>query len=152
MLLWNCYMPIINTQINVSVDGLVKAVEQLSTTELQHFTLQVLALNAKRMAPSITQEEAELLLQINGRLPTDVQRRYDELITKRDAATLSKAEYAELLQLTKQAEAFDVARVEALSKLAARRGVTLSALMDQLEITSPSEAPTPPAPPPPAND
>ena len=145
-------MPIINTQINVSVDVLVKAVEQLSTTELHHFTLQVLALNAKRMAPSITQEEAELLLQINGRLPTDVQRRYDELIVKRDAATLSKAEYAELLQLTKQAEAFDVARVEALSKLAARRGVTLSALMDQLEITSPGETPTPPSPPLPAND
>jgi hypothetical protein len=93
-----------------------------------------------------------LLLQTNGRLPADVQRRYDELIAKRDTETLSKAEYAELLQLTKQAEAFDVARVEALSKLAAHRGVTLSTLMDQLEMTPPGDTPTPPSPPYPAND
>lgn len=139
-------MPIINTQINVSVDTLVKAVEQLSAIELHHFTLQVLALNAKRMAPSVTQEEAALLLQINSRLPADIQQRYDELMATRDAATLSQAEYADLLQLTQQAEAFDVARVEALSKLAARRGVTLSTLMDQLEMTSPGETPTPPSP------
>jgi hypothetical protein len=33
-------------------------------------------------------------------------------------------------------EAFDVARVEALLKLAVLRGVTLSALMRQLEIAS----------------
>lgn len=145
-------MPIINTQINVSIDTLVKAVEQLSATELHHFTLQVLALNAKRTAPSVTQEEAELLLQINDRLPADTQRRYDELIAKRDTATLSKAEYAELLQLTKQAEAFDIARVETLSKLAARRGVTLSTLMDQLETTPPGETPAPFSLPHSAND
>lgn len=108
---------------------------------------QVLALNARRTAPSVTHEEAERLLQINSRLPEDIQRRYDELITKRDAATLSETEYVELLQLTKQAEAFDVARVDALSKLAARRGVTLSALMDQLEVVSPIEAPVLPSPP-----
>ena len=61
--------------------------------------------------------------------------------------SLSETEYVELLQLTKQAEAFDVARVDALSKLAARRGVTLSALMDQLEVVSPIEAPVLPSPP-----
>jgi hypothetical protein len=76
-------------------------------------------------------------VHINGRLPEDVQRRYDELIAKRDAETLSDAEHAELLRLTKQVEAFDVARVEALSQLAARRGVTLSALMRQLGIELP---------------
>jgi hypothetical protein len=51
---------------------------------------------------------------------------------------LGEAEDVELLQLTKQAEAFGVARVEALSKLAVRRGLTLSALMDQLEIVPPT--------------
>jgi hypothetical protein len=99
-----------------------------------------LALNAKRTAPSVTQEEAELLLHINARLPEDVERRYDELIAKRDAETLDHEEHAELLRLTQQAEAFDVARVEALSKLASRRGVSLSALMRQLEIASPTDA------------
>ena len=100
----------------------------------------MLALSAKRMAPSITHEEAELLLHINSRLPEDVQQCYDELIAKRDAETLSDEEYTELLHLTKQAEAFDVARIEALSKLACLRGVTLAELMRQLEITSPTDA------------
>ena len=133
-------MPTINIQADISVDVLVKAAEQLSEKELRQFTSQVLALNAKRMASSVTQEEAELLLRINGRLPEDVQRRYAELIAKRDAETLGDEEHQELLRLTKQVEAFDVARVEALSQLASRRGVTLSTLMRQLEIASPADA------------
>jgi hypothetical protein len=133
-------MPTINIQADISVDVLVKAAEQLSEKELRQFTSQVLALNAKRMASSVTQAEAELLLRINGRLPEDVQRRYAELIAKRDAETLGDEEHQELLRLTKQVEAFDVARVEALSQLASRRGVTLSALMRQLEIASPADA------------
>jgi hypothetical protein len=44
------------------------------------------------------------------------------------------------LQLTQQVEAFDVARLEALSKLAARRGVTFSTLMRQLGMASPADA------------
>ena len=133
-------MPTINIQADISVDVLVKAAEQLSEKELRQFTSQVLALNAKRMASSVTQEEAELLLRINSRLPEDVQRRHAELIAKRDAETLGDEEHKELLRLTKQVEAFDVARVEALSKLASRRSMTLSALMRQLEIASPADA------------
>jgi hypothetical protein len=132
-------MPTINIQADVSVEMLVKAAEQLSETELRHFTSQILALHAKRTAPSVTQAEAELLVHINSRLPEDVQRRYDELIAKRDAEMLSDAEYEELLRLTKQVEAFDVARVEALSQLAAHHSVTLSVLMRQLGIESPAD-------------
>ncbi len=106
-------MPTITIQANISVDVLVKAAEQLSETELRQFTSQVLALNAKRTAPSVTQEEAELLLNINNHLPEDVQRRYDKLIAKRDTETLGDEEHKELLRLTQQVETFDVARVEA---------------------------------------
>jgi hypothetical protein len=140
IVLWSYDMPTIHIQADVSVNMLVQAAAQLSAGELQQFTAQLLALTAKRMAPSVTQEEAELLVRINSRLPEEVQRRYAELIAKRDAETLSEAEYAELLGLTKQVEAFDVARVEALTKLAALRGVTLAELMRHLEITSPADA------------
>ena len=132
-------MSTINIQADVSMDVLVKAAEQLSETELRQFISQVLALKAKRTAPSVTQEEAELLLRINSHPPADVQRHYGELIAKREAETLGAEEHEELLQLTQQVEAFDVARVEALSKLASRRGVTLSALMRQLEIAPPTD-------------
>lgn len=129
-------MPTINIQADVSVDALIKAVAQLSETELRQFTLQVLALTAQRAAPSVTQEEAALLVRINSRLPEAVQQRYDALIAKRDAETLSPAEHDELLRLTQQVEAFDVARVEALSQLAACRGATLSELMRQLDMAT----------------
>jgi len=133
-------VPTIHIQADVSVDVLGQAAEQLSAAELRQFTAQMLALNAKRVAPSVTQEEAELLLHINRHLPDEVQRRYAELMAKRDAETLSEAEYTELLHLTKQVEAFDVARLEALSKLAALRGVMLSELMRHLEMVSPADA------------
>ena len=135
-------MPTINIQADVSIDVLVKAVEQLRGSELRQFTAQVLALNAKRMAPSVTQEEAALLLQINSPLPADLQQHFDELIVKRDAETLDTEEYAELLRLTQQVEAFDVARLEALAKLASLRGVTLPELMRQLDIRPPADART----------
>ena len=133
-------MPTIHIQADVSVDVLIQAAEQLSAAELRQFTAQMLALNAKRTAPSVTEEEAGLLLHINRRLPEEVQRRYAELMAKRDAETLGEAEYTELLCLTKQVEAFDVARLEALSKLAALRCITLSELMRHLEIVSPADA------------
>lgn len=127
-------MPTIHIQADVSVDELLQAAEQLSETELNRFTSQVLALHAKRLAPNVTEGERELLERVNESPAETVQQRYAELITKRDAETLSKAEYAELLQLTSQMEAFDTARVEALSKLAALRGVTLADLTRQLDL------------------
>jgi hypothetical protein len=133
-------MPTINIQAEVPINVLVQAVEQLQGAELRQFTAQVLALNAKRMAPNVTQEEAVLLLQINNPLPPDFQRRFDELIMKRDAEMLDNEQYAELLRLTQQVEAFDVARLEALAKLASLRGVTLSELMRQLEMRPPVDA------------
>jgi hypothetical protein len=133
-------MPTINIQADVSVDALVKAVEQLHEAELHDFTAQILALNAKRTAPSLPYEEAELLLRINRRLPEDIERRYNALLVKRDAEILSEEEYAELLQCTQQVEAFDVARLEALSKLASQRGLTLAELMRQLDIAAPTDA------------
>ena len=87
-MLWSYGVPTIHMQANVSVDVLVQAAEQLSETELRQFTAQILVLSAKRTAPSVTQEEAELLLHINNRLPEDVQRRYDALVTTRHCRRL----------------------------------------------------------------
>jgi hypothetical protein len=127
-------MPTINIEANVSVETLVKAAEQLSTPDLQEFRSQVLAISARRAASSVSQDEAQCLLQISQRLPADLQQQYDELIAKRDAETLTAEEHARLLQLSQHAEALDVERVEALTKLAQVRGVTLSEVLKQLKI------------------
>ncbi len=130
-------MPTINIEADISVDALVKVAEQLSPSELQRLRSQVLALSARRAAPSVSQDEAQYLIRISRRLLPDFQRRYDELIARRDAETLSVEEHGELLQLSQQAEALDVERVEALTKLAQLRGVTLSELLQQLKIDGP---------------
>lgn len=74
--------------------------------------------------------EAQLLRRVNQRLPAEIQLRYDELIAKREAKVLTSAEQNELLRETNVAEEFDVARVQALTELAAARGVSVAELMN----------------------
>jgi hypothetical protein len=131
-------MPTINIEANISVETLVKAAEQLSTPDLQKFRSQVLAMTARRAASNVSQDEAQCLLQINQRLAPGLQEQYEELIGKREAETLTAEQHAMLLQLSQQAEAIDVQRLEALTKLSRLRGVTLAELLRQLKIDKPA--------------
>jgi hypothetical protein len=126
-------MPIAN-QTQLSGEELLKAVGQLNSSEMDTFIRQVLALHARRQAPALPQEEAELLVKINQGPPKDRQRRYDELISRRRAETLTPEEYDELLQMTEQMEQWEVQRMEALTTLAHLRRIPLTELMDNLGI------------------
>src|SRR5579884_3608386 len=100
-------MPTIQPGAEVSGDDLLRAVEQLSPAEFRQFVADILALRARREAPGLPETEAQLLLRINQGLPEDVRRRFEELITRRDARTLTLDEYDELLRLTDEVEARD---------------------------------------------
>ena len=78
--------------------------------------------------------EADLLLQINREVPSDMSRRYDKLIWKRRSETLTLAEQNELLNLTDQVEQLQLEQVSALASLARLRQISLSELMTLLEI------------------
>jgi len=78
----------------------------------------------------LSEDEANLLQIINQPLPAVEQ--YSVLATKRDAETLTDAEYAELLTLTEQHEAYNVNRMKALADLAHLRGKSLSDIMQEL--------------------
>ncbi len=131
-------MPVIQLEAQLPPEKLLSAVEQLSEPELEQFVLDVSALIARRKAPSLARHEAELLLKINEGVPAALQQRYSELIAKRQAETLTADEYAELLRLTEQVEQIEVARVEHLAELARLRGISLTALMESLGITTPA--------------
>jgi len=133
-------MPTLQIEAQLSSDALLEAVKQLSQPELEQFTSQVVVLTAQRRAPSLPDDEVELLLKINQAVAPDTQRRYDELIAKRQAENLTTEEYDELLQLTRDIEQFEARRVEYLAELARRRGVTLTALMQALGIQQPPYA------------
>lgn len=133
-------MATIQLQSQISLDALVGGVEQLSTADLEWLTNQVLAVRAKRRAPSLPQKEAELLQKINQGLPAETQQRFDLLTTKRRAETLTDEEYEELLELVDEIELRDAKRVEYLAELAQLRNVSLRTLMQQLDIRPPAYA------------
>src|SRR5438046_3960928 len=97
-------MPTVQVQAELSIDKLIEAAGQLRQPELEQFVAQVLALQARRKAPNLPQEETTLLLKINSGLPAEVRQRYHELIGKRREERLTQDEYEELLRLTDEAE------------------------------------------------
>jgi hypothetical protein len=70
-------------------------------------------------------------------LPVEMQNRYDDLVAKRKAETLTPAEHKELLKLIEEIEKSDAKRVKYLVELARLRGISLEALMDKLGIHTP---------------
>ncbi|MCI0477437.1 MAG: hypothetical protein L0Y55_14420 [Anaerolineales bacterium] len=133
-------MPVVQVEAQVPTDELLKAVGRLSQPDLEQFVSQVITLRAQRQAPGLPRAESELLLKINEGVPPDLQARYNELIAKRQAEALTPDEYQELLRLTQQAEKMQARRVEYLAELARLRGVTLTALMEDLGIRTPPYA------------
>ncbi|MBI5714929.1 MAG: STAS/SEC14 domain-containing protein, partial [Chloroflexi bacterium] len=105
-------MPTVQLEAQISSDELLKAVQQLPPTELDKFVDQVLSLRAHHVTQSLPQTESELLLKINQSIPADLQKRYDELIGKRNAESLTESDHQELLVLTKQVEKLEVQRIE----------------------------------------
>ncbi len=90
-------------------------------------------LNAHRLPET----EAHLLQQINEGLSPERWRRYNELVAKRRAETLTPDEQAALIALSDQIEDLNAHRVECLAELARLRQTSLSDLMQQLGIKAP---------------
>jgi fructose-1-phosphate kinase PfkB-like protein len=134
-------MPVVKVPAELTVDHLISAVEQLPSEELAEFARRVIAIQVRRGVPLlINDEEQALLAAISGRLPTEVQRRLDELREKSYEETLTPAEQAELLAFVQQVEQRDVARAEALVQLAKKRGTTVSELMHTLGLGAAANA------------
>ena len=133
-------MTTIAIEAQVSPEQLLHAVERLPSQELATFVAQVVALRAQREAPHLGQQETSLLLRINQGVPADTRRRFDELVARRHAETITPDELHKLIQITDQIEQRDAERLAALLELAQRRGTTLDALMDTLGITRPAYA------------
>ncbi|HMV47512.1 MAG TPA: STAS/SEC14 domain-containing protein [Blastocatellia bacterium] len=117
-------------QIEVDVDEVLNSIAQLKTNELEDFADQVLALRARRRAPSMPKAEAELLQKINQGLPQADWQRYHELNDKLHEEAITDEEHAEFLQLVDRIELADAERLRHLIELANIRNVSVEALMD----------------------
>lgn len=65
-------MAAVRIEAHVPADALIKAVEQLDAPELERFVAQVVALQAHRRAPALSEGEADLLQRINRGVPPEV--------------------------------------------------------------------------------
>jgi hypothetical protein len=135
-------MPTIQVEATLSADKLLEAAAQLNPAELEHFVEQVIKLQERHKASSVSEEETNLLLEINRNsgLPADLRKRYKMLKGKRDDEVLTEDEYRELISLSDQIEQKHVQRLEALVKLAHLRNTTLRELMNNLGIKPPKVA------------
>ena len=77
-----------------------------------------------------------MLLSINEGVSDELTGRVASLIEKRDDSRLTAEENSELQQLADEVERRGVERLEALSKLAAIRGVSLRELMQSLGVAT----------------
>ncbi len=128
-------MPKIKLEAQLSKENLLQAVQQLSDSEIEDFTQNVIAFRARQITRSLSEKETELLLNINQLLNQDIQQRYQLLIKKRQNEELTNNEYEELLSLTELVEKEQTQRLESLVELATLRGCSLEQLMSDLEIS-----------------
>jgi hypothetical protein len=75
----------------MSVDELLKAVDDLSEPDLDHLVDRALFVRARRKANVLTTEETVLLSAINQGIPSALHDRYEILLEKRDDEILTEA-------------------------------------------------------------
>jgi hypothetical protein len=122
---------------NTSSAQLMQAVEQLNSIELNHFANEVAIIRARRNAPVLSPDESALFAIINRGLSERERERLKVLTDRRANETLTSDEHEALLKFQQKLEALHAARMKALAELAALRGLTLTAMMDQLGIHFP---------------
>ncbi|MBI5917155.1 MAG: STAS/SEC14 domain-containing protein [Bacteroidetes bacterium] len=115
-------------------DEILNGVSKLDTPQLEKFVRKVLALRARRMAPTLSGREAELMLKINEALPETKRKRLYQLEEKRRETALPEGEENELTALVDELEKLTVQRVKYLGELAQLREVPVRELMRQLDI------------------
>ncbi len=133
-------MATLRVETELPFDNLLKAVEQLSLTDLEQLMNQIVALQARRKAPCLTKDESELMLKISQSAPPDVRKRFAELVARRQEEKLTPDEHQELLRLNDLIEKSDAERMRHMLELARIRGVSLEVMMGELGMHPPAHA------------
>jgi hypothetical protein len=133
-------MPIVEVPVQLTVEHLMMAIQQLSPAELRDLMQQLAAWQQHNGQQA--EEEAALLARIkeNSHLPAAAQRRYEQLRRKCERKILTERDLTEYQTLLQQLEARNVERIEALIALAQRRGTTLRSVMAELGLHSEANA------------
>jgi hypothetical protein len=126
-----------SNEVNQSIESLVNSAEKLKLSQLEDLICRLKELRQQRLIKRLPSDEAELIEKLNNWLPADIQERLSALIAKRDANTLNPREQDELTALLEKAKEAHNNRVEVLTELASLRGISLTALMNDLGVRFP---------------
>jgi hypothetical protein len=121
----------------MSVDELLKAVDDLSASDLDSLVSRAFSVRARRKPSVLNGQETALLLKINHALPEDLHQEFITLRDRRDNDTITDVENERLCAVSDRIEELAAERAESLLELANLRQVPLMQLMDDLGIHGP---------------
>lgn len=121
--------------IQIPHSALLEAVEKLDHTTFNEFVDEVLLLKARRAAPNMTSNAANLLEQINALGLSAVEsNRLHFLMSKAEEGTLTPIENGEQQQLSDKSERANAQRMVLVGQLANLWGKPLEAVLQQLGL------------------
>ena len=123
-------------QGDFAIDDIIKGVSELETSDLEQFLQKIGLLVARRKSPSASERETILLKAINEATPAILQNRYKTLSQKLYEEEITPSEHNELLEIIKKLEAKKGKRLQNLIELAHLRNISLSDLMDNLNLSN----------------
>ena len=122
------------SEVSIELDQLLTGVAQLDTPDLEQLLIQIQQVLAHRQNPSLPKLELELLQKINQALPEEIQQKYNDLSAKMRSLTITPEEHQDLLKLIDVVEQADSDRLQYLIQLSQLRNISLTELMQQLQI------------------
>lgn len=127
-------MATIKLQENEGLNDLIKSVEQLDIDNLEKFLERVLLIRAKKIAPTISKKEANLLTIINQPIPQKLLKGFKKLDAIKKERTLLEKEYFKLTKILAEIEKLNADRLVALAALSKIQRKPLKQLMTQFGV------------------
>jgi hypothetical protein len=125
----------------MDAQNLLKDVAQMPLFEMERFVQAINGLITQKKTSDKSYRERFLLGKINQTiLEKDKIVRYQFLVQKLEAETISDEEYAEFMHLTEEEEQIRLDRMTFLVELAQLRSLTLPQLMDNLGLNRSANA------------
>lgn len=124
----------ITKQVDLGLEDILNGISELETKDLEKFMQCIGHLIARRKVAHLPERESQLLMKINKAIPATLQKRYEDLLTKNRAETITPLEHEELLKIIDKVEIKNAERLENLIELSRIRNISLDVLMRQLHL------------------
>lgn len=124
----------ITKQVDVGLEDILQGISELETKDLEKFMQKIGHLIARRKVAYLPERESQLLMKINKAIPAALQKRYEDLLIKNRAETITPLEHEELLKAIDKVETKNAERLDNLIELSRIRNVPLDILMSQLHL------------------